>query len=208
MSFSSRRLRVQLPCGPPTLIDLDERAANAEPVTTPPCNWFYATEPPCRYLTCLDLPCAAGYGTPCIPSPVEPPPPPRCPAGFITPDVHCRGGTISLPNCPDSRPPECIGLSCVFDSCRDMAITVPCGWPSCQMGTKCFNTETILVEADEGTVLLDPRALPLLRRQLERRLAEIEQAALEKEHVEARLRDLERAERELRERERDDEQQG
>jgi len=71
---------------------------------------------------------------------------------------------------------------------------------SCQMWSGCLATEWILLPGDEGAIFVDPHALPALRRQLEERLRAIEVAELTKEHLEARLEEIGRAEEELRER--------
>lgn len=198
MAFRARKLLVQLPCGEPTVVDaLAAREARDASFSELPCDWVFGSAPPCRSLSCLDLPCNPPFATPCPAA--NSGLPPECPAGFITPDVHCRGGTISLPDCPNTEPPRCAwGISRL--GCEWLFQTERCPEPSCEQGTGCFHSMTIVVEPEHGTMLADPEALPLLKRHLERRLAEIEAAELAKEHVEARLRDIERAEQQLRER--------
>lgn len=190
MAFKSKRLRVQLPCRDQTLIDVDAMRDEAGPMSPPPCVVGYATPGPCAHLSCFDLP-----PTGCNPSD------PQCPAGFLSPDVQCPQGvntchgTISLPNCPNSRPPP----GCAFFSdCPDLFDTLPCGIDSCQQNTGCYGSELVYVVGDEGSMLADPRALPLLRRNLEQRLAEIEAAQRIKGDLEARLEEIDRAEQQLR----------
>ncbi|HEX2086229.1 MAG TPA: hypothetical protein VHF89_11140 [Solirubrobacteraceae bacterium] len=188
MSFQSRRLRVQLPCRESeSVVDL-EVLRNEGGFTEPPCHWVYNTPAPCHSLTCLDLPCDVGFGTPCVDSPL----PPACPAGFITPDVTpppCPHGNISLPGCHGhSRP--------CFPDTRE-----PCSWDTaCTDRTHCIWTINIVLPDDPPGVLVDAHALPMLRAALEQRLRQIEAAELTKEHLQARLEEIGRAEQELRRR--------
>lgn len=203
-SFRSKRLRVQLPCGEPTLIEPPDVPQPAADVSDPPCDWMHGSAPPCAHNTCFDLPCHAQFATPCVgPSGPVDPTTMNCPAGFLTPDLHCPHGVISLPTCADSRlQPGCLaGLSCMLDHTRDCTNINTCADSDC-LGP--FSILITVVDDAPGTIAVAPEALPLLREQLQARLRQIEQAELSKSSIEERLKEIERAEQQLAELDGDD----
>jgi hypothetical protein len=145
MSFESKRLRVQLPCGDATVREIDIGGGGC-PFPTDVCEggtcWFQSP-PVCRF-----------------------------PTDFCAwPTDFCRYPTIIVcayhaSPCPYGSP------TCPFNTCG-IVTPVPC-----RPGTD--------LDIDPGRIVIDPEHLPLLRERLEAQLKEIDKAEEElKKHREA-----------------------
>jgi hypothetical protein len=208
MAFRSRRLRVQLPCSAESsLVDVvaaregRECPADLVSVSAAPCNWVFASSPPCRDVTCVDMVACdppAVSEAPCRPAAVSGEPPQECPAGFATPGPECPSGVSACPGggISEEPPPP---TDCFPTLCPDLFHTAPCREPSCD-----FFSHDIIVRqdapGDTGAILVDPRALPVLRERLSQRLRQIEAVDQEKEHLRARIEEIDAAAGELRRR--------
>jgi hypothetical protein len=104
---------------------------------------------------------------------------------FVSPVTCDYVGTIVA--CAHFATPICQFPSCNFGTCR----FATCEFGTCQFGTCGIRTFVgcrpgTELEVDPGTILVDPEHLPVLREQLEAQLKEIEKAEEElKKHREA-----------------------
>ena len=184
MSFQAKRLRVQLPCGEATVVEQLAREQDCDVFSNPNCPTIFDTcagggvtfpecaagsggcgeTPICRFdsFTCPFETCGAGspcgVGTPCNNQFGTPP----CGPGSI-----CRFGS----DCGGRTVVACQQF-CTFVTPTLCDVSNPCRGgtlPDCHGAT-----DQTFVEP--GRIVIDPEQLPVLRRQLEAQLEEIDKA--------------------------------